>query len=900
MLFWRYALLILASLVLGARAGFIEEFADRTIIHVTVHDWLWDELDPIRTDTGPRANAAAVKAFREKFPGIYAERYKQKYGWDRVEVRIEKFSGIKIEGIESDLLAIAGNMAPDIIYLNFRKSDTYIQQGFLYPLNRPEDAYFTTMSEEEIAFRITPKIRPVIDRKGPGGTYVWALPHGGAIGKVLIYRKDLFDEAKIPYPDKTWTWDDLYQACRKLTKPDQGQYAIALRNVKHESWRWLDFLFASGSQAMHYDEPSDTWEIAFDNTNAVEALDYYVKLCTEPWQDAKGRKRRGYAYRDPSYTAANQAWKNGSIAMLLGTIQEDVFARTFDPTVVGLAPMPIGPSGKRTAALNSKMLGLFSEIKHPAVRDAAWEFIRYYGSEEATEIKTRILVEGGLGRFINPAYLRKFGYDELIRFAPPGWQETFEIAISDSEPEPYGRFANPIYDILDRPIKEANALAREDRLPEDPGARRAVLAGLIKEAAGVARREILDELPPAEMKKRRTTAGVFILALLALLAIVFRIIVKSFTPPGDIGKHGGWQFRKYGHAYLLLVPAMLTILVWQYVPLLQGSIMAFQDYKVMGGSDFVGLDNFGNVLWNPEWWTSVWNALRYSFLIVVLTFIPPVILAILLQEIPYAKILFRTIYYLPAVITSLVVILLWHSFYAPTEQGALNRLIMQVPAWAFLLTGAGLFWICVLFSRRLKRLDSSLAAWLFIGGGALLLAACYGLATPALNKSGVSFPASLLATAPEPYHWLESHSSAMIACVIPLFWASIGPGCLIYLAALKGISEELYEAADMDGATFIDKILFIVFPIFKPLLMINFVGIFIGSWYYAGANILAMTQGQAGTEVAGLHIFYQAFMFLKFGPATAMAWILGFMLIVFTMYQLRILSRLEFKTTGDK
>ena len=104
----------------------------------------------------------------------------------------------------------------------------------------------------------------------------------------------------------------------------------------------------------------------------------------------------------------------------------------------------------------------------------------------------------------------------------------------------------------------------------------------------------------------------------------------------------------------------------------------------------------------------------------------------------------------------------------------------------------------------------------------------------------------------------------------------------------------------MDGATFIDKILFIVFPIFKPLLMINFVGIFIGSWYYAGANILAMTQGQAGTEVAGLHIFYQAFMFLKFGPATAMAWILGFMLIVFTMYQLRILSRLEFKTTGDK
>ena len=41
-------------------------------------------------------------------------------------------------------------------------------------------------------------------------------------------------------------------------------------------------------------------------------------------------------------------------------------------------------------------------------------------------------------------------------------------------------------------------------------------------------------------------------------------------------------------------------------------------------------------------------------------------------------------------------------------------------------------------------------------------------------------------------------------------------------------------------------------------------------------------------------------MFLRFGPATAMAWVLAVMLIGFTVYQLRILSRLEFRTTGDK
>ncbi|MEM7393351.1 MAG: extracellular solute-binding protein, partial [Verrucomicrobiota bacterium] len=431
-------------------AGHLETVRDaatgetKTVIHITLHDWIWFELDPVRTETGIRANAKAVRAFIHQFPKLFEERYRKKYEadperygrhhWDRVEVRVEEFSGIKIEGVESDLLAIAGRMAPDIIYLNFRKSDTYIQQGFLYPLDRPEDGYLTAMTEEEKAWRIHEKFWPVIHRRGPGGKQVWALPHGGAIGKVLIYRKDFFDEAGVPYPDETWTWDDLYEACRKLADPGRGKYAIALRNTKDESWRWMDFLFAAGSQVMHYDDTADRWSIAFDNTNTVSALEYYVKLCNEPWTDAEGRTRRGYAYRAAHYAASAQAWKNGDIAILLGTIQEEVFAKSFDPTLVGLAPMPIGPTGIRKSALNTKMMALFAQIEEPAVRDAAWEFIRFYGSKEAAEIKTRALVEGGLGRFVNPATLKVFGYEELIRFAPPGWQQTFELSVEHSEP----------------------------------------------------------------------------------------------------------------------------------------------------------------------------------------------------------------------------------------------------------------------------------------------------------------------------------------------------------------------------------------------------------------------------------------------------------------------------------
>ena len=66
------------------------------------------------------------------------------------------------------------------------------------------------------------------------------------------------------------------------------------------------------------------------------------------------------------------------------------------------------------------------------------------------------------------------------------------------------------------------------------------------------------------------------------------------------------------------------------------------------------------------------------------------------------------------------------------------------------------------------------------------------------------------------------------------------------------------------------------------------------------ARIRRWSGGGAGTEVVGLHIWFKAFQFLKFGPATAMAWVLGFMLIGFTVHQLKILSRLEFRAQGAK
>ncbi len=898
----------------AAPGGWVEDRDGRTIVHIVIQKM----PDPYDNSTNVRADRAAIGVFKKRFGEIFARRYRDKYkadpvkygrhNWDNVEIELHRFTGIDVGSseIDKDLLAIAGGKAPDVLYVNFRRSDNYIRNRFLYPLDKPEDGYMSSMSNEDIDFRIHPKIKPVIRRKGPDGrTHVWAMPYGGALGKVLLFRKDLFDEKGIPYPTIDWTWDDMIAAARKLTDPKKGTYGLQLGRGKHESWHWITYLWSAGGEVMVYNKQTDQWRCVFDTRAAAVALDFYIRLSAEKWTDKDDKIRRGYSSKDAEDSA--DKWRKGLIGMRMSYVDEKLFS-TINPEVTGMVPVPLGPTGIRGGELNSRMLGLFAGIKHPAVRDASWEYVRFYDCSEAVRIKTRIMVEGGLGRFINPKYLRMFGYPEIERLSPKGWARTFEIAIETGKPEPYGRNSNFAYDMMTIPIQQAEQLARDGELPKDRHKRLDVLQELLRKGCAVANERMIGIVTPEQRRLRDITAVAVLIAIAITFALVFRRIIRTFTPPKIEGlKQPRWGFRRYFWAYVLLAPAVLTILIWRYFPLVRGSVMAFQDYRLIGESSWVGIQNFGDILFDNFWWQSVWNAIRYSLLVISLTFIPPIILAILLQEVPHGKLLFRTIYYLPAVITGLVTILLWKQFYDASDSGMLNAIIMKIPAIAFLALGVALFVIALLFAIRVWRHDMHLASCLFILVGVLLLITCAGMAGPILRPIGETLssslaraPSRLLATTPEPYNWLSDSKTAMIACVIPMVWAGIGPGCLIYLAALKGIPEDFYEAADIDGATFIDKILFVIFPYLKPLIIINFIGVFIGSWYRATGSILAMTGGAADTEIAGLHIWYKAFTYLQFGPATAMAWMLGFMLIGFTVYQLRILARVEFRTTGDK
>lgn len=887
-----------------ADAGWIEDKDGKTIIHVKAFS-LPDARD---NETSKVADYAVLKSFIAKFPKIFQKRYAAKYkanpkkygvhNWDDVSIQMEKFSGISIEGAGMDsgpLMAIAGGVAPDILYVNFRQSDTYIQGGFLYPLDKPEDGYMSSMTKEERQFSINDKIWPVIKRKGPNGkVHVWAKPTGGILGKVVFYRKDLLDEFGIPYPKNDWTWNDLLADCKKLTNPEKGTYGISIGRGLSESWYWVTFLWSAGGDVVTYDKTTDMWKAVFDTDDAVKALDFYTILCSQPWLDKAGRTHYGYAARE---TDERRKWELGQIGFAFSYIDEKMFAK-INPDLTGMVAVPIGPGGHRGGELNSRMEGLFAKIKDIPVRDAAWEYMRYIDSREAVKIRTKKMVEGGLGRFVNPKYLHEFGYDDIIRLAPKGWKETFKIAMETGKPEPYGRNCQTVYYYMTYPIQDASSMEENGDFSKDPAKRHEQMKKLLVGAVNLTNSKMIGDVPAGEMRTRRIVASILLIVIALTFAYALKVIINSFAPPKTEGvKHLKWGFIKYKWAYIILIPAVLSIFFWQYLPLIMGSKMAFQDYQIIKDSVWVGVDNFANVLWEPQWWSCLWNAFCYSFLVISLTFMPPIVLAVLLDEIPYGKILYRTLFYLPAVISGLVVIYLWKSFYNKEYTGVLNTIVLSIPAIGYIIIGLVLFAMCAVFARRLWLQQVRVVAVICVIVGVALLVFCYSFANNIFINCGKPWYAALFARNINPYDWLGDEKTALLSCVLPMVWAGMGPGCLIYLAALKGIAPDFYEAADIDGATFVDKILFIVVPSLKALLIINFVGVFVASWK-SSAYILAMTGMDPKTKVTGLKIFEDAYMLLQFGPATAEAWMLGFLLIGFTIYQLRILSRLEFKTTG--
>ncbi len=875
------------------------------------------------------------------------------------QIRIDPFVRLRMEGPRGEAtlyMAIAGQTAPDVLYVNARSMQKYIEQGFLDPL---DDLIGDDMRREAL-FQ---KLRPTLSRDG----HAYAVPARVAV-HALLYRKDLFAAAGLDPERPPTNWDELLSMSRRLTIREKGQYGIVLPGGSEAGWRFADFVWQAGGELVR--RTPDGWRLTLDEPPAIAALEYYKELRWGKWK-RDGREMQG-AMRVDATGQSVQHVLEGRAAMTIVSTTGDVGRFISDPAIVGIAPLPAGPAGEATM-LEGEFWGINAAIAHDAQRRrAAWAYIRFVTSDEAKRIQTRTYVESGAAGGVPPDWLEKYGYHSELQAMPRSWVAFSKNLLEHGRLEPYA----PGYDQV-----ATEGLSHLDEVLYDEHADPAAVLANINAWGN---KTFFITTPPQVMGRRRSiargVAAALALGVTCILAWWVRRRMRQHreTPDPVLQGRAGMERRHlFRLGLLFLLPAVLTIFIWDYYPLVRGAMLAFTDYHVSGESRMIGLDNFINVFLAGTFWESLVQTLVYVVMSLGIGFVLPILLAVLLSEIGWGKIFFRTLFYLPAVTSGVVVLTIWKMMYDGAPTGVFNQALAWMGgtvAGRLLTVGIfALFWWLVTALAVRATLDTLafhlggsrirlrlprpaaaagaglvlppvvLGAWhlpttllpaidarppvafliygalfmaLVLLASAMILLSSAARDNPTARKklchrltAGVGVVAALLAIqlygilgpTDRPYPWLQDPTGywAMLWVIVPGLWAGVGPGCIIYLAAIVSIPDELYEAADLDGAGPLQKLYHVTIQSLLPLIVINFVGAVVGT-FHAMESVLVLTGGGPGnaTMTLGMDIFFNAFTHLRFGYATAEAWVMGSLLIGFTVYQLRSLKRMEFKRAG--
>lgn len=740
-------------------------------------------------------------------------------------IRVVNAGGLNLVGDQADnmfLMSMAGDRAPDIFYVNFRQYYTFLEQGFCRPLDD------FVARDPSVLDRANPIVLDVV--KSYDGK-IYAIPFFQvALG--LYYRKDHFIEAGLDPNRPPRNWEEFYEYARKLSGRVPGRFGFMLSQPP--GYQFSNFLYQAGGEVVRRDE-NGQWRGALASEANVKAIEFFRRIVGTKWKDEAG-KEVGPAISIS--TNLNEDIRQGKTSMWFAYTNDVLMNGNNDlpPSIIGVAAMPAGPAGPKNE-INAGMWAISSRVTDPKKLEACWKFIKFFAGNEAARVNTEKCVEMGLGNLVNPYWLKKFGYEDILATVDPGYVQANESLFKTGHPEPYGKNTQQVYTVLD------NVLDRARLDPSRPA------MDILQQGEQEMNQKLIGFIPRDVLQQRRVYAFTILACLLVVVGVIVgRQVLKARRNPAVFDERlpAGISRRKVGlFIALCIAPAALSIGVWSYYPLARGLVIAFQDYKILKGASWVGLDNFIGVFSQPVFWQSLMNSFIYVGLTLLIGFFLPIMLALALNEIPKGRVFFRTVYYLPAMTSSIVIALLWRQMYDKTEAGILNSVLAPV----------------------IENIINPVRGW-------------FG-ATPW----------------PLANDWLGNPNLALFAVVLPGIWAGAGPGSILYLAALKNISEERYEAADIDGATWWHKIRYITLPGLKPLILINLLGVFIAG-FKAMENIFVLTQGGPvnSTRTIGLEVWQNAFMYLKFGYATAAAWVMGAILIGFTLIQIRSLLKMRFST----
>ena len=572
-------------------------------------------------------------------------------------------------GRSTFMLALAGGTAPDVYKAWFHILRHDIAEGFVYPL------------DEWVDEKVKEEGGDLWDRVRRVDGHIWALPTPGTAYYGIVYRKDIVAEAGLDPERPPETWSEFRDWCIRLTRP--GRRAFAIEN---RPWGFLPWVQSAGGDVIRVKGESEgakagEYEACFDSPAALKAAGFLQDLV-----------RRDVVRGLPTLTLADeigQLFVSGEIVAVFGG--EDLVRRLTEkldmpPEAIGLMPFPAADEGGVRVLQAHRHFYAMSESvgrRPKEARDRVWKCLSALASADLADAEVHRNVAEGRACWCRPSDLERLGYAEELKSVPPSVRTMYadlEAGRVKAVTEPWVGFWQGASDLVQRRFLGL--------LLSDAG-RDLDCAAALRSITEDANRGLMFESDRSRLDRARPWArlilGAILSCVLVSLFLVWRGRTVAARPEAPVS-------RRTFVPWLFLAPAVLSVLLWSYYPLLRGAVMAFQDYRIVGEATFAGLDNFIRVTTDPGFWMSWLRTLQYVFVTLLLGFLTPILLAVLLCEIPRGKILFRFFYFLPHLTSALVVTLLWKQMFKPTEDGILNQLLalvgiarhtwLQDPSWA--------------------------------------------------------------------------------------------------------------------------------------------------------------------------------------------------------------------------
>ncbi len=262
------------------------------------------------------------------------------------------------------LTMIAGGTPPDVMFVHLTAFPMYAESGNLLDL----DKYIKRDLKDEMR-----DIYPLAIKSFTYKGKIYGFPRDVS-GWVMYYNKNLFDKAKIKYPDSSWRWKDFEKACKAITKDEDGDGVIDVYGAIFPQYLPM-LLYAFGGKILDDEEDPKECVIAKYKANK-EALEFAKRLFKEkavaPLEIGSG-------------VGTHEIFMSGKIGIYFTGKWKVPDFRKIKDFKWDIAEVPKGKAMRATRQSGSAL----AIAKNSKNKELAWEFIKYYTGKEGVKISMK-------------------------------------------------------------------------------------------------------------------------------------------------------------------------------------------------------------------------------------------------------------------------------------------------------------------------------------------------------------------------------------------------------------------------------------------------------------------------------------------------------------------------------